>query len=99
MRDHVANYFKHNPVTNNVSCRFRCDTVAQLGIGSTYNSHPVGLASAYAALKVFFRDDVLGNVQRMEPVMKVSDQAMLTLQCTTWRAGVHASHHGQASQC
>eukprot|EP00042_Codosiga_hollandica_P035727 m.267265 g.267265 ORF g.267265 m.267265 type:complete len:509 (+) comp54714_c0_seq3:2-1528(+) len=54
LRDHVAAHFKKNA----------------MGIGSTYNSHPVALASAYAALKVFFRDDVLGNVQRMEPIMK-----------------------------
>jgi adenosylmethionine-8-amino-7-oxononanoate aminotransferase len=66
MRDHVAKYFRQNPVCFFVISLFE----RQLGIGSTYNSHPVALASAYAALKVFFRDDVLGNVQRMEPVMK-----------------------------
>ena len=52
---------------------------AKLGIGSTYNSHPVALASAYAALKVFFRDDVLGNVQRLEPVKKVRTENCVSL--------------------
>ena len=33
---------------------------AQLGIGSTYNSHPVALASAYAALKACFIDWAAG---------------------------------------
>jgi taurine--2-oxoglutarate transaminase len=83
IRDHVAAHFRANNV----------------GIGSTYNSHPVALASAYAALQVcafgkeefflsriylkkkkkkiaaisgqvFFENDVLGNVQRLEPKMK-----------------------------
>jgi hypothetical protein len=29
--------------------------MAQVSIGSTYNSHPVALASAYAALKYFIK--------------------------------------------
>ncbi|GAM23892.1 hypothetical protein SAMD00019534_070670 [Acytostelium subglobosum LB1] len=52
-RDHVANFFRVNPI----------------GIGSTYNSHPVTLASAYAALQYFLKTDVLGNVRKMEPVL------------------------------
>ena len=66
----MAKYLMTNPV------RCRRDsvlfiTLTQIGIGSTYSAHPVALASAYAALKVFFRDNVLGNVQKMEPVMMV----------------------------
>lgn len=57
--------------SHGININININITRQLGIGSTYNSHPVALASAYAALKVFFRDDVLGNVQRMEPVMKV----------------------------
>merc|ERR1719240_2544140 len=53
IRDHLAEHFRKNPV----------------GYGSTYNGHPVGLASAYAAVQVMLEDDVLGNVQRMEPIM------------------------------
>ncbi|EGC34373.1 aminotransferase class-III [Dictyostelium purpureum] len=53
-RDHVADYFMKNPI----------------GIGSTYNSHPVTLASAYAALQYFLKNGVLDNVQKLEPVLK-----------------------------
>ncbi|EGG15200.1 aminotransferase class-III [Cavenderia fasciculata] len=53
-RDHVAAHFQKSPI----------------GIGSTYNSHPVTLASAYAALQYFLRTDVLGNVHRMEPILQ-----------------------------
>eukprot|EP01133_Synstelium_polycarpum_P003940 gene3940-4561_t len=53
-RNHVAEFFKKKPI----------------GIGSTYNSHPVTLASAHAALQYFLKNDVLGNVARMEPVLQ-----------------------------
>ena len=32
-----------------------------IAYGSTYNSHPVALASAYAALKVLLRDGIVQN--------------------------------------
>lgn len=54
VRDHVADHFMKNPI----------------GIGSTYNSHPIGLASAYAALKYFLEKKVLDNVQTLAPVLK-----------------------------
>lgn len=53
-RDHVADFFMKNPI----------------GIGSTYNSHPVGLASAYASLKYFLENKVLDNVQTLAPVIQ-----------------------------
>ncbi|KYQ91735.1 aminotransferase class-III [Tieghemostelium lacteum] len=53
-RDHIAQHFKKNPI----------------GIGSTYNSHPVTLASAYASLQYMLKNNVLGNVKAMEPVLK-----------------------------
>ncbi|EFA76445.1 aminotransferase class-III [Heterostelium album PN500] len=52
-RDHVANFFQKNPI----------------GIGSTYNSHPVTLASAYGALQYFLKNRVLDNVNKMESVL------------------------------
>ncbi|KAF2076633.1 hypothetical protein CYY_002062 [Polysphondylium violaceum] len=53
-RDRVADHFKKNPI----------------GIGSTYNSHPVTLASAYAALEYMLKNRVLDNVKTLEPVLK-----------------------------
>ena len=43
---------------------------APVGIGSTYNGHPVALASAYAVVKHFLRSDVLAHVRAMEPVVE-----------------------------
>jgi len=40
-----------------------------IGVGSTYNSHPVVLASAYGALRHMLKNDVVGHAQRMESVM------------------------------
>lgn len=54
VRDHVAKHFQEHAV----------------GIGSTYNSHPVALASAYAAIQVMLRDDYIGNAHRMGAVME-----------------------------
>jgi adenosylmethionine-8-amino-7-oxononanoate aminotransferase len=45
MRDHVAEHFRKNP-TN---------------IGSTYNAHPVPVASAYAALQYMLEHNVENN--------------------------------------
>jgi taurine--2-oxoglutarate transaminase len=53
-RDHVADFFRKNPI----------------GIGSTYNSHPVGLASAYAALQLMLKEKVVEHAKEMEPVMQ-----------------------------
>lgn len=54
VRDHLRDYFLKNPI----------------GTGTTYNSHPVALASAYASLKVMIKNDVIGNVKKMEPIMQ-----------------------------
>jgi taurine--2-oxoglutarate transaminase len=53
-RDHIAEFFRKNPI----------------GIGTTYNSHPIGLASAYAALKYMMENQVVEHVQKMELIMK-----------------------------
>ena len=50
------------------------------GIGSTYSGHPVALASAYAALKHFLREDIVGKVRAVEPVIN---------ECMQQLAGVH----------
>lgn len=54
IRDHVAQHFHKNNIM----------------IGSTYHSHPVAVASAYAALKVSLRDGLTQNAARLEPIMK-----------------------------
>eukprot|EP00698_Gefionella_okellyi_P007296 TRINITY_DN1773_c0_g1_i1.p1 TRINITY_DN1773_c0_g1~~TRINITY_DN1773_c0_g1_i1.p1 ORF type:complete len:516 (+),score=149.47 TRINITY_DN1773_c0_g1_i1:47-1549(+) len=54
VRDHVAEYFRKSP----------------LGYGSTYNGHPVALASAYASLKVLLEQGLVENAAAMEPVMQ-----------------------------
>lgn len=43
----------------------------QVGIGSTYNSHPVALASAYASLQVFVRENLPQRAADMQPIMEV----------------------------
>jgi len=53
-RDSIAAHFKANPIS----------------IGSTYNSHPIGLASSYAVLKYMLKNDVLGHVTKMAPLLK-----------------------------
>lgn len=54
VRDSIANHFRQNNVA----------------IGSTYNSHPTALASAYAAVQVMLERDLIGNAARMEPIMQ-----------------------------
>eukprot|EP00050_Salpingoeca_kvevrii_P008338 m.302350 g.302350 ORF g.302350 m.302350 type:complete len:513 (-) comp15146_c0_seq1:69-1607(-) len=54
VRDHVADHFRKNNVS----------------IGSTYNSHPVALASAYAAVKHMLKTDIVGNSARMGPELQ-----------------------------
>ncbi len=38
--------------------------------GLTYSSHPVSLAAALATIQVYEEDDLIGNAQRLGPVMK-----------------------------
>jgi adenosylmethionine-8-amino-7-oxononanoate aminotransferase len=61
MRDHVADHFRENPV----------------GGGSTYNAHPVPLASAYAALKYMVKNDVVGHAKRMEKHMIAGHERLI----------------------
>ncbi len=44
------------------------DKVFQSGL--TYNSHPIGCATALATIKVYEDDDLIGNARRLGPVMK-----------------------------
>jgi taurine--2-oxoglutarate transaminase len=54
VRDHIAAHFRANPVT----------------IGSTYNSHPVVLAAAYAALQYMLEHNIVQRVAKLEPYMR-----------------------------
>src|SRR6186997_1082410 len=38
--------------------------------GLTYNTHPLGVAAAIAAIDVLEQDDLVGNAKRLEPVMQ-----------------------------
>ena len=38
--------------------------------GLTYSSHPVSLAAALATISVYEEDDLIGNAQRLGPVMQ-----------------------------
>jgi taurine--2-oxoglutarate transaminase len=38
--------------------------------GLTYNTHPLGVAAAIAAIDVIEQDDLVGNAKRLEPVMR-----------------------------
>ena len=40
-----------------------------IGWGSTYQAHPVAMACAYETLKWMIQEDVMGNVQKLEPIM------------------------------
>jgi taurine--2-oxoglutarate transaminase len=53
-RQPIQDFFRKNP----------------LGIGSTYFAHPVSLATAYATLQYTVENDIVGHVQKMEPIMK-----------------------------
>lgn len=61
VRDHVAAHFRKNNVA----------------IGSTYNSHPVALASAYAALQYFFKANIIQNAAAMESHLQKGMNALL----------------------
>jgi len=54
LHDRVAAFFRENA----------------MNVGSTYNAHPVALASALGALRVMARDDVIGNARRMGVIMQ-----------------------------
>lgn len=41
-----------------------------LGWGSTYQAHPVAMACAYENVKYLIKNDVIGHVQRLAPVME-----------------------------
>lgn len=60
VRDHVREHFLTHPI----------------GTGTTYNSHPVSLASAYASLKLMLKNNVVENVRKMEPIMQGSMDAL-----------------------
>jgi taurine--2-oxoglutarate transaminase len=53
MRRHIADHFKDRPFFG----------------GLTYNSHPLGCATALATLAVYEADDLIGNAARMGAVM------------------------------
>jgi taurine---2-oxoglutarate transaminase len=53
MRDHIAEYFEDKPYMG----------------GLTYNSHPMGLAAAEAAINVLIDDDMIGNSARLGALM------------------------------
>jgi len=38
--------------------------------GLTYNTHPLGVAAAIAAIDVLEDDDLIGNARRLDPVMR-----------------------------
>ena len=44
--------------------------------GLTYNTHPLGVAAAIAAIDVLEDDDLVGNAKRMEPVMRAHHEAL-----------------------
>jgi taurine---2-oxoglutarate transaminase len=54
MRDHVFDFFRQNP----------------MGYGSTYFAHPVCCAAGYETVKHILEHDIVGQVQKMEPIME-----------------------------
>eukprot|EP00051_Salpingoeca_urceolata_P003854 m.61127 g.61127 ORF g.61127 m.61127 type:complete len:556 (-) comp13183_c0_seq2:222-1889(-) len=61
-------------VCDRVRDHFRKNNVS---IGSTYNSHPVVLASAYAALQYFLRNRLTEHAAAMEPVLQAGLNRLL----------------------
>lgn len=53
VRQKIKDHFWKNPV----------------GWGATYHAHPVAMACAYETLKFMLKEDILGNVNKLEPVM------------------------------
>ena len=50
-----------------------------LGYGSTYFAHPVCMEAGYATLKYTLEHDILGHVQKMEPIMKKEMEKLVEL--------------------
>jgi taurine--2-oxoglutarate transaminase len=44
--------------------------------GLTYNSHPLGVAAAIAAVQVLQDDDLIGNAKRLDPVMRAHHEEL-----------------------
>ena len=44
--------------------------------GLTYNSHPLSCAAALAAIDVLEQDDLIGNAERLEPVMRAHHEEL-----------------------
>jgi taurine---2-oxoglutarate transaminase len=44
--------------------------------GLTYNTHPLGVAAAIAAIDVLEDDDLVGNAKRLDPVMRAHHEAL-----------------------
>ena len=57
---HVAAYFEDNVFWG----------------GLTYNTHPLGVAAAIAAVQVIEDDDLVGNAKRLEPVMRAHHETL-----------------------
>ena len=45
--------------------------------GLTYNTHPLGVAAAIAAIDVLEDDDLIGNAKRLDPVMRAHHEESL----------------------
>lgn len=54
MRENIQEFFRTNP----------------LGWGATYSFHPVSMACGYEVIKHIIKNDIVGNVQRMNPVLE-----------------------------
>lgn len=61
VRQKIKDYFWKNPI----------------GWGATYHAHPVAMACAYETVKYMLKEDILGNVQRLEPVMMEEAQKIV----------------------
>lgn len=61
LRDPIADHFRSHPIW----------------AGSTYNSHPVALASAYAVLRYALREGLLERAAELEPHMKAGMQMLM----------------------
>eukprot|EP00933_Yihiella_yeosuensis_P040667 TRINITY_DN35005_c0_g1_i1.p1 TRINITY_DN35005_c0_g1~~TRINITY_DN35005_c0_g1_i1.p1 ORF type:complete len:584 (-),score=127.68 TRINITY_DN35005_c0_g1_i1:398-2149(-) len=48
-----------------------------IGWGATYHAHPVAMACAYETVKHMLKEDLVGNVQRLEPVMMDEMQKLI----------------------
>lgn len=47
-----------------------------LGWGSTYQAHPVAMATAYEAVKYVVQEDIVGHVQRLAPIFEDTMQQL-----------------------